>query len=343
MRLAAEPSSDLAARSPLIGCPLTATRTSQTASRRGVAAVVRSAIAAFSLAALGAQAIWGFNVVAMKYTVSEIDPYLVGLIRCFVAGTVMLTLAYRNDRTIAVPVRSVPRLLLMGGVGMGVSTICWQLGLSIAPATKASLITTSSPVFALAMAVAIGQERLIARRLVGMLIALCGVVLVIRSGGSALLDVSVGDLLLVGSAISWAAYNVVGVPLLRTITLLRVIGWASLAAGAVMAIGAPWGVRDWSIADATTLGYLGLIYTVGLGSIVAQALWSRTVRAIGASGTMVYSYLSPILGVSFAALLLGESLAPVQAFGAALVLAGVTINNLQSFRQPAGGHSKPSS
>jgi drug/metabolite transporter (DMT)-like permease len=269
----------------------------------------------------------------MKYTVSELDPYLVGLIRCFVAGTVMLSLAYRADRTIAVPVRSIPRLLLMGGVGMGLSTVCWQLGLSIAPATKASLITTTSPMFALAMAVAIGQERLIARRLLGMLVALGGVLLVIRAGGaSALLDVSVGDLLLLGSAISWALYNVVGVPLLRTITLLRVTGWAAIAAGVVMAIGSPWGVRDWSLIGANVLGYLGLVYTIGLGSILAQALWSRTVRSIGASGAMVYSYLSPILGVSFAALLLGESLALTQAIGAVLVLAGVTISNLRRLR-----------
>jgi drug/metabolite transporter (DMT)-like permease len=270
----------------------------------------------------------------MKYTVTELDPYLIGLVRTFVAGTVMLALAYRADRTIAVPLRSVPRLALMGGVGMGVSTICWQMGLSMAPATKASLISTSSPVFALAMAVAIGQERLVPRRLLGMLVALAGVLLVIRAGGaSALLEVSLGDLLLLGSAIAWSVYNVAGVPLLRTMTLLRVTGWATIAAGCIIAIGAPWGVRDWTVTDATALGYLGFIYTVGLGSIVAQNLWSRTVRAIGASGSMVYSYMSPILGVSFAALLLGESLGLTQALGAVLVLAGVTISNLQRIRQ----------
>ena len=303
---------------------------------------MRSVLAVFSLAALGSQAIWGFNVVAMKYTVGEVDSYLVGMTRCLIAGLVLLAWAYRTDHTLAVPASQRTRLIFVGAVGMGLSTICWQIGLSLGPATKASLITTSSPVFALALAVAIRQERLVPSRLLGVLIALGGVVLVIGTGGSAAaLTVAVSDLLLVGSALSWASYNVFGVPLLRTMTPLRVTGWASLIAGVTLALGAPWGVRSWDLSHVTTLGYLGVLYTTGLGSIVAQNLWSRTVKAIGASSTMVYSYLSPILGVSFASLLLGERLGLTQALGAALVLAGVTVANIQRFRQERVASPKP--
>ena len=42
---------------------------------------------------------------------------------------------------------------------------------------------------------------------------------------------------------------------------------------------------------------------------------------------MIYSYLSPVLAVAFAALLLAERLTLAQAIGAAFVLAGVTLSN----------------
>jgi drug/metabolite transporter (DMT)-like permease len=49
---------------------------------------------------------------------------------------------------------------------------------------------------------------------------------------------------------------------------------------------------------------------------------------------MIYAYLSPILSVACAALLLGERIEPIQALGAAFVIAGVTLS--QGRRVKAG-------
>jgi hypothetical protein len=48
----------------------------------GLAQRKKSFLAQFSLAALAAQLIWGFNVTAMKYTISQLDPYWWGRRGC---------------------------------------------------------------------------------------------------------------------------------------------------------------------------------------------------------------------------------------------------------------------
>ena len=287
----------------------------------------RATLAAFSLPALAAQIIWGLSVVALKYTVSELDTYLVGFLRVFLSALILLIALYRQEGSIGVPRHLWPRLILIGAVGMGINTILWQNGLALTAASNAALISNASPIFALILAVGIGQEVLVRRRVIGMLVALVGAGLVVGTDG---LDLgasnALGNLLIVGAIFCWAAYNVFGVPLLRSISPLRVTTWAMILASATMVAFSPLGVRNWDVGSAGLLAWGGLAYAVVLGTIVATTIWSSAVQRIGTSAAMIYAYLSPILSVAFAALLLGERILPIQALGAAFVIAGVTLS-----------------
>ena len=282
----------------------------------------------FSLPALAAVLIWGFNVPSMKFTISELDPYLVGTIRMAAAGLMLMVMLARVEGGIGLEARHWPRLLYLSVVGSALSTICWQLGLSHTTASSSSLISNVAPVFAMLMAVALGQERLLGRRLAGMLVALGGVLLVIQTDGfDPKGDALLGDLLIVGSAFTWASFNVFSVPLLRVYSPLRVTAWTMLLGSLALAALSPLGVANWDTSGASALAWGGLAYGIVLGSMVAQTLWSRAVGSLGASGTMIYNYLNPVVAVLFSALLLGERLGLAQALGAALVLGGVTLSN----------------
>jgi drug/metabolite transporter (DMT)-like permease len=294
----------------------------------------------FSLPALTAQLIWGFNVTAMKLAVTELDPYLVGMTRACLAGLILMLAVRRVEGRVGLEARHWPRMLLVAVVGMGLNTVFWQTGLSKSTATNSALISNISPICALVMAVAHGQERLVGRRVAGMALALVGVALVIQTDGLALRsDSLVGDLFLLGSSFTWAGYNVFAVPLLRTYSPLKVTAWSMLLGSAALAAFSPLGVRSWSVATASPVAFLGIAYAILFGTIVAQTLWSRTVRALGASGTMIYGYLSPVLAVTIASIVLGERLGAVQAIGAAFVLTGVTVAN--RVRKPSGPSDQP--
>jgi drug/metabolite transporter (DMT)-like permease len=281
-----------------------------------------------SLPALGAQLIWGLNVSTMKITIVEMDAYLVGMVRNMVAGLILLVVLVRLEGRIGLAWQHWPRMFLVALVGMGLNTMLWQTGLSKSTATNAALISSVSPIFALIMALAIGQEILVRRRVIGMLLALAGVVLVIQTDGLTFNDSSVvGDLLLVGCAGTWAAYNVMGVPLLRFYSPLKVTTWAMLLGSIAMALFSPLVVNRWDVSHASAMAWFGVVYAIVFGTVFAQTLWTRALHVLGASSTMIYSYLSPVLAVAFASVLLAERLSPAQVIGAVLVLAGVTLSN----------------
>ena len=282
----------------------------------------------FSLPALIAQLIWGLNVSTMKIAVTEMDAYLIGMARNFLAGLILMAILIRAEKGAGLRRRHWPRMLLVAFIGMGLNTALWQTGLSKSTASNAALISSVSPVFALIMAVGLGQETLVRRRVVGMLLALAGVAMVIQTDGLRFGSENLlGDLILVGCACTWAGYNVFGVPLLRHYSPLRVTAWAMMIGSATMALLSPWGVQNWDVSQASPVAWFGVVYAVLFGTVVAQTLWTQTLHALGASRTMIYSYLSPVLAVAFAALLLAERLSVMQAAGAVLVLAGVTLSN----------------
>lgn len=284
----------------------------------------------FSLPALGAIAIWGLNVATMKVTVAEIDPFLVAIMRMGIAGAVLMAMAQRAEGDVSVARSHWPRLLLISCVGTGVSCALWQVGLKMTTATNASLISNISPIFAMAMAVAIGQERLMPRRVAGVLVGVAGVALVVQADGLSLHgDAIVGDLLVVASSIAWASYSVFGVALLRVYSPLRVSAWANLLASVFLLLLSPVGVISWDVSHASPVAWAGVAYSVVFASMLAKLFWTRAVSDLGASGSTVYGYLNPVFAVSFAALLLGERLGMMQAAGAALVLGGVTLSTVE--------------
>ena len=140
-----------------------------------------------------------------------------------------------------------PRVIFLPCAGCALSSAFWQWGLSRTAATNSSLIANISPVFALILAVALGQASLIRRRIVGMLIALAGVLLVIQTDGMDLRgEALVGDLLLIASSLCWASFNVLSVTVLRVYSPLKVTAWALLLGSVTMALLSPWGAGNWN-------------------------------------------------------------------------------------------------
>jgi drug/metabolite transporter (DMT)-like permease len=91
---------------------------------------------------------------------------------------------------------------------------------------------------------------------------------------------------------------------------------------------------DWSAVGWE--GWSALAYSTFLSLLVAYLIWNRSVQVVGPSRTVVYMCLTPLVAVIAAALLLGERPQPLQAVGAALILAGVVLTVGQR-SEPAKG------
>ena len=281
----------------------------------------------FSPPALAAALIWGGNSTALKVSVSELDPYIIALLQMLIAGVLLLGRVRRSEGRVMLIRRDWPRMLLAGTIG-GLNGVLYFFGLSLTTASNAALITSTAPVFALALAVAGGQERLVGRQVAGILWALVGVSLLTQNCGVSLAgNHMLGDLMVLGAAVTLAGYNVLAVSLVRTYSPTRVTAWGFLIGAATMTLLAPWGVQTWDLSRASLWAWFGLGYAAVLASVLAATLWAYALRGIGASRTMIYNYLTPVVAIALAASLLGERLNALQAVGALSVILGLILSS----------------
>ena len=68
---------------------------------------------------------------------------------------------------------------------------------------------------------------------------------------------------------------------------------------------------------------LAFAYTTIFPGLVATLIWFLLVRRIGAVRAATFHFLSPFFGMSIAALLLGETLGPLDVTGVVVIMAGI--------------------
>lgn len=184
--------------------------------------------------------------------------------------------------------------------------------------------------------VAIGHERLTGGRLAALILASAGVVLVLAGGlagtGTALVTDGPGVLLALGAATSQAVFILVSRHGYRGVgadvaTLVILIG---TAVGAI-AVALIAGVTGQLEAPAGSLDPWPIIVVAGvLGAALPSMLFLSAIRRIGGTRTGILMLFEPVVGVTLAALLLGESVGVIQAAGGALVLGAAVLLQLSA-------------
>ena len=159
---------------------------------------------------------------------------------------------------------------------------------------------------------------------ISLLVGLAGVGLVVRggTGGFAWRHLA-ANLLALGAAGAWSWYSLAIGPLVGAVGTMRATGGGMAVAGILLSPLALAGVWRLPWAGISWAAWAGLVYGATAGMVVAMSLWGRSVGRLGPRQTMAYVYLEPVSAVLIAAVLLGESLHPIQALGALLTFAGV--------------------
>lgn len=149
------------------------------------------------------------------------------------------------------------------------------------------------------------------------------------SAGGAVLAGHAGDLLILASAWCWAAYTLLGRPLLRRHSPLTVTGY-SMAVGTVLYL--PYSATSLARTPWQTLGagdWSGLAFSALLALNVGYVLWYAGVQRLGSARTAVYSNLVPIAALIVATVWLREPLGWVKLAGAAAVIVGLALTRVR--------------
>ncbi len=271
--------------------------------------------------------VWGVNFAVVKGVLARMDPLAFNAIR-FVIASLAVAAVLRAQGRLALPEgRDWLRFAMLGLVGNVLYQVAFILGLDRTLAGHAALILALTPILTALGSMALGHERPGPRTWWGAAASVAGIALV--TGSAAVLegsrDALVGDVILLGACVAWAAYTVAARPMVQRYGSVPATAW-TLWVGTLglVPLGTPALLRqDWSVVGAREWG--GLVFSALFAIALAYLIWYRGVERIGNTRTAIFSNLTPVVAMAAAALILGERPTVAALVGAALTLGGVMV------------------
>jgi len=281
-----------------------------------------------------AAALWGLMYVVSRVALQSVPALPLVVMRVVISLVCLAPFAVRA-RFWRVTPGQLAWLALIGLTGYTCSLSLQFIGTALTSASLGSLITSASPAFIVLFA-ALGGERPTLRATLALLLALGGVALIV--GVDVPVGVSLpGTLALVGAAVSWALYTVLGRRLARDVPLLTTLFWGLLIGGLVVApLAAPqWPSLDQMRHYSPTL-WLEILYLGAIAMALAFFLWNYGFAHLPSDVGAVFGLSQPLVGVALGAALLGERLTLLGQLGAVGILAGAALAGLGGKRQASG-------
>jgi len=282
--------------------------------------------------------IWGGTFIAGRVAATEMPAPTAALWRYLIACGALLLLSWRLEG--GLPVLSRQQwvgVILLGMTGVAAYNLLFMFGLERVPASRGSLIMAFNPVATLLGAALFLGEPLTRYRVAGILLALLGVSIVLGHGHPLQLftgHVGIGEVALLGCAMAWATYTLLGKRILQGLSPLAATTYAALTGVAILAIAAALS-GDLIVPQASLTGWICLAYLGVFGTAVAFVWFYDGVKVLGPARTAVFINLVPVAAVTLGVLLLGEPLEMSMLSGGVLVILGVFIINRPTAPTPA--------
>jgi drug/metabolite transporter (DMT)-like permease len=282
---------------------------------KGIACIVASALA-FGAMAIMARAAYADGVdtpslLALRFSIAAL---------CLFAIVRVRRLALPRGRDLL-------GVALLGGVGYGSQAATFFVALTLAPAGLVALLLYLHPALVAVLAVLFLHERMSAAKLVAMIVALAGMTLTVLpalagEGSAAFPRLPAGVALGIAAACIYAIYIVVGTRLTARVAPLPLATVVTAAAALVFLAGS---VIAGPRLPASPTGWLAVLGIALVSTVAAITLFFAGLALVGPTQASTLSTIEPLFTVLLAAVLLGETIAPVQLAGGALILAAAVL------------------
>ena len=278
------------------------------------------------LCGLGAAAIWGGMYVVSKVVLEIIPPFALVSLR-LILGIVTLAIVLLLRGFPSIPRNRLLQVVGVGFVGYGISLSLQFLGTKLSTAANGSLVTSATPAFVLLFAWLLLKERITPRRLLALVLATMGVVAVIDPRSAQLNpNLFLGNLLLLGAAITWALYSV----LVRRVTQdMDVLVFSMIAFFGGLPVTVPAGIWE---AGTTGIGEItpgvigGILFLGVISTALAMVLWNTAFAYVDASLASLTFFAQPVVGTFLGWLFLGEQITPLFLLGGLLIGLGLVVS-----------------
>ena len=272
--------------------------------------------------------VWAGSFIVVQITTEEIDPINLGFLRFLVATPLMMILVILRKKSLLLPKKELPWLIILGLTGVTLLYLFQFLGIHFTNAPAASVLINTNVIFIAILSSLFLHETLARKRIGGIILSFIGVFVIMFS------DISkqaltfdnlffIGSILMLLSAFCWALYSFVGKRLLKTYDEFVITTYA-FGFGTLFYI--PFVVLHLgSVLQQTSLnGWLAVLYLALTCTLFGYLGWYYALKHIDASKAAVFLNLIPLFTIMIS-FFLGTSLTWFFLLGAILILYGVYI------------------
>lgn len=268
---------------------------------------------------------WGFNWPVTKYLLGEVPPLTLRGCTGVIGALLLATLAISRGQSLGVSEGQWPRLVLAAVLNV----TCWMVLMAFAllylPASEATLIAYTMPVWASLLAWPVLGERPTLLRTVALAMAFAGLASILGGNG---FDASIaklpGILMALGGAFGFALGTVLAKKLPIKLPPITAAAW-QIGIGCLPIAAVGLAIETTHLEKVTQLGWALLFYSTVIQFCVAYVSWFAALARLPASVAAIGTMAVPVIGVVASALALGEPLGPGQIAALVLTLAAVVL------------------
>jgi drug/metabolite transporter (DMT)-like permease len=269
---------------------------------------------------------WAGNAIVGRLAAGHIPPVTLSFLRWSAAFLIILPFAWKHlARDWPAIRRNLGIMMLLSITGISAFNTLQYWALEHTQALNTLLLQSAAPLVVALWSLILLGTRLTLAQLLGVLLSLCGVLVILLHGDLTTLskiDFNKGDLIFTVALVIFALYSV--------LTLKRPnIHGLSVAAftfgcGALFLV--PffiWELGARPVIQLTTNNLLSLFYVAVFPSTLAYLCFNRGVQLIGANRAAPFFHMVPVFGTIMSIVFIGEHPQAFHFIGFALVLAGV--------------------
>jgi drug/metabolite transporter (DMT)-like permease len=270
---------------------------------------------------------WGGSFIATKYALQDVSPITVVWLR-FGIGFVILGAAVLLRGQFSLPSKGeLGYFTLLGFIGITFHQWLQSTGLVTSQASTTAWIVATTPIFMALLGWLALREKLRLWQIAGIILAACGVLLVVSKGDLAALARGrfgePGDLLILISAPNWAVFSVLSRRGLQRTSATRMMFYVMGTGWVLTTILFLLGPGITEIRRLSFDGWLGILFLGIFCSGLAYIFWYDALQTLMVAQAGAFVYLEPFVTVVFAALLLSEPLLAASLIGGGIILVGV--------------------
>ncbi len=284
---------------------------------------------------LGTVVLWSFNFTAVGYGVTHgFEPLSYVALRWAIAGLALVALASWRRHDLRIGYRDAGLLAAAAVVGVLINQIAFVYAFRYASVSTVALVFGTLPIFVALFAQLTGLERLHARQWLAAGVSFSGVALVALGEDAGLSASVLGIGLALVTSLTFAAYSVSIVPVMRRRSPLVVNAVTALAGGAMLAVASSTVLSGQSWSDVDTLAWSALLYSALASIALGNLFWFAGIERVGPGRASLFANLQPFLGAVIAIVVLSEAPHPLQALGGGVIAAGILLGRRPRYPVP---------